>query len=129
MPLVPDNPSVGFIYSFTRPFEALNKVVIAEQQDAAYAVSFIIDTRRLKNIHEIRTNGHFTRVGQAHQKHINTHDEIIFQDSPVITGTDPQGRCAKSNATGNNVQTMNGFRTRLLVLQISFLRRAQHTVK
>jgi hypothetical protein len=41
MPLVPDNPRVGFAYCFTRPFQALNNVVIAEQQYARDTVSFI----------------------------------------------------------------------------------------
>jgi len=66
MPFVPNNPRVGFIYGFARPFQALNEIIIAEQQDAGDAVSFIIDTRHLKNIHEIRTSSHFTGVGQAH---------------------------------------------------------------
>jgi hypothetical protein len=44
MALVPDNPRVGFVYRFTRPFQALNNVIIAEQQNARDAVSFIPGT-------------------------------------------------------------------------------------
>jgi hypothetical protein len=66
MPFVPNNPRVGFIYGFARPFQALNEIIITEQQYACDAVSFIIDARYLENIHEILTNRHFTGVGQAH---------------------------------------------------------------
>jgi hypothetical protein len=44
MPLVPDNPRVGFIYRFTRSFQALNNAVIAEQQYPSDAVPFVVDT-------------------------------------------------------------------------------------
>ena len=66
MPLVPGDPRIGFIYSFARPFQALNNVIVAEQQYAGDAVFFIIDTRHLKNVQKIRTNSHFTGIGQAH---------------------------------------------------------------
>ena len=70
MPLVPDNSCISCIHGLTCSLEALQDIVVAEQQYPCDARAFIIVPRHLEDIHEIGIDRHFTGVRQADQAHI-----------------------------------------------------------